>query len=171
MLDVCYAMLHFFAIWSISTSTLSIIAWKAPASSWSPSEPATFLKIDPGVLGRSVNFKIPKRFLCRRPVVLDDLSLSCDYGLISNIQIDFNPLCVKLPVFIPILIHFVNFQIFTQISTHFLKFRLCTLILSRFINFRINTSISIYVTRKLKTLRVRILRLLHLGTLDKFIFQ
>ena len=34
----------FFTIWNISSSILSIIAWKAPASSWSPSEPATFFK-------------------------------------------------------------------------------------------------------------------------------
>ena len=41
---------HFFAIWSISASVLSIIAWKAPISSWFPSELAMFLKIDPQCL-------------------------------------------------------------------------------------------------------------------------
>ena len=43
-------MIHFqfdsFAIWSISASISSIIAWKAPASSWFPSELVMFLKID-----------------------------------------------------------------------------------------------------------------------------
>ena len=37
------------------------------------------LKLIPGVLGRSVNFTIPKRFLCRRPVFPDYLSVSSDY--------------------------------------------------------------------------------------------
>ena len=40
-----------------------------------------FLKLIPGVLGRSVNFKKPKGFLCRRPVFPDYLSVSCDYDL------------------------------------------------------------------------------------------
>ena len=62
---------HFFAIWSISASILSIIAWKAPASIWFSSELAMFLD----VLGRSVNVKVPNRFLCRRTVFSDDLSL------------------------------------------------------------------------------------------------
>ena len=35
---------HFFAIWSISGSILSIIEWKAPASNWPPSELAMFFK-------------------------------------------------------------------------------------------------------------------------------
>ena len=51
---------HFFAIWSISGSVLSIIAWKAFANSWSPSEPAIFLKTDPrcfGPLGKIQNAK------------------------------------------------------------------------------------------------------------------
>ena len=39
---------------------------------------------------------------------------------------------------------------------HFLKFRIFTLISIRFMKFRINTAISIYITRKLKILRVRI---------------
>ena len=39
-----------------------------------------FLLLIPGLLGRSVNFKIPKRFLCRRPVFPNYLSFSCDYG-------------------------------------------------------------------------------------------
>ena len=71
---------QFFAIWSISACIVSIIAWKDPTSSWYPSELAMFFrKLIPGVLGRSVNFKIPKRCLCRRPVFLDYLSISCDY--------------------------------------------------------------------------------------------
>ena len=38
---------YFFAIWSISASILSIIAWEALASGWSPSELVMFFKIDP----------------------------------------------------------------------------------------------------------------------------
>ena len=38
---------HFFTIWSISASILSIITWKAPATRWLPSELAMFLKFDP----------------------------------------------------------------------------------------------------------------------------
>ena len=37
---------HFFAIWSIPASILSITAWKAPTSTLSPSELAMFHKID-----------------------------------------------------------------------------------------------------------------------------
>ena len=70
---------HFFAIWSIPASILPIIAWKAPASSWSPSELAMFFNIDPSVLGRSVNFKMSKGFQCRWPVFPDYVSVSCDY--------------------------------------------------------------------------------------------
>ena len=81
-----YTKIHFqfqfIAIWSISTSTLSTTAWKAPASSLFPSELVMFLKIAgfwiTGVLGRSVNFKIPNGFVCRRPVFPDYLSISCD---------------------------------------------------------------------------------------------
>ena len=40
-----------------------------------------------------------------------------------------------------------------------------------FINFRINTSISIHITRRLKTWYIRILWLLYIDKLDKFIFQ
>ena len=39
-----------------------------------------FLKLIPGVFGRSVNLKIPKRFLCRRPVFPAYLSVSWDSG-------------------------------------------------------------------------------------------
>ena len=34
---------YFFAIWCILASALSIIAWKAPSSGWSPSELAMFV--------------------------------------------------------------------------------------------------------------------------------
>ena len=51
--------IHFFAMWSISAFILSVIAWKAPASSWSRSKLVIYLKMIPGVSGRSVNFKIP----------------------------------------------------------------------------------------------------------------
>ena len=66
---------HFFAIWSISASILSIIAWKAPASSWPPSEFAMFLKIDPLCFGPFDKFQDTKNFyvgsLC--------FPVSCDY--------------------------------------------------------------------------------------------
>ena len=56
---------------------LSIITWKALA------DPLhclpCFFKLILGPLGRSVNFEIPNRFLCRRPVFPDYLSVSCDY--------------------------------------------------------------------------------------------
>ena len=81
-----YMKVHFqfyvFAIWSIPASILPIIAWKAPANSWSPSELAMFLILIPSVLGRSVNFKIPKRFLFRLPVFPDNsiflITIACD---------------------------------------------------------------------------------------------
>ena len=38
-----------------------------------------FFQVVPGVLGRSVNFNIMYRFLLRRPVFTDYLSVSCDY--------------------------------------------------------------------------------------------
>ena len=66
----------FIPIWSIWASILSIIAWKTLASGWSPSELAVFLKLILGVLGRLVNFKIPKRFLCRWLKFPDYLSVS-----------------------------------------------------------------------------------------------
>ena len=34
-----------------------------------------FVKLIPGIFGRLVNFKISKRFLCRRPVFPDYLSI------------------------------------------------------------------------------------------------
>ena len=40
-----------------------------------------FLILIPGVWGRSVNFKIPKRFLCRRSVFPDYLSVSSGYAI------------------------------------------------------------------------------------------
>ena len=39
-----------------------------------------FFKMISGVLGRSVNFKIPHRFICRRPAFSDYISVSYDYG-------------------------------------------------------------------------------------------
>ena len=68
-------------------------------------------------------------------------------------------------------IHFAILRTSTQILIYFSKFGIFTLISVRFINFRINRSISIHITRKLKILRVRILRLLCLDKLDKLIFQ
>ena len=73
---------HFFAIWSISASILSIIAWNAPTSSCSPSGLAMFLRKIPGVLGRLVNFKIPKRFLCEDPCFQTIFFVSFDYAFI-----------------------------------------------------------------------------------------
>ena len=45
-----------------------------------------FLKLIPGVLGRLVNFEVPKRFLGTRPMFPEYLSVSCDYDniLVSN---------------------------------------------------------------------------------------
>ena len=37
---------HFFAIYSISGYAFSIVAWKVPSSSWSPSDLAMFFKND-----------------------------------------------------------------------------------------------------------------------------
>ena len=103
---------------------------------------------------------------------------------ISNISTDFNPLCkisnihsyfnshfVKFRIFTWILIHLVKFRIFTWILIHLVKFRIFTLISVSFINFRINTSISIHITRRLKIWHIRILWLLYIDKLDKFIFQ
>ena len=39
-----------------------------------------FFKATRGVLGRSVNFSITSRFLLRRSVFPDFLSVTCDYG-------------------------------------------------------------------------------------------
>ena len=50
---------HVFAIWSISASILYKIAWKAPASIWSPSELAMFPKIDPQCFGPYSKFHDP----------------------------------------------------------------------------------------------------------------
>ena len=56
---------------------LSITTWKALAD---PLQCLPcFFKLILGALGRSVNFEIPNRLLCRRPVFPDYLSVSCDY--------------------------------------------------------------------------------------------
>ena len=57
-----------FAIWSISAPSVADSLRSLPS----------ILNLIPGILGRSVNLKIPKRFLCRRPVFPDYLSVSCD---------------------------------------------------------------------------------------------
>ena len=46
----------------------------------------SLIKLIPGVLGRSVNFKITYAFLCRRPVFSDNISVSSDYGFNSSIM-------------------------------------------------------------------------------------
>ena len=68
-------------LWKLSKSAsiLSIITWKVPASSWSTSEPAIFSKTIPSLLGRLENFKIPWRFLCRRPAYPYYFSVSYNY--------------------------------------------------------------------------------------------
>ena len=55
-----YFQFRFLAIWSISASILSIIAWKAPKSTLSPSELAMFLKIDPRCFGPFDKFQDAK---------------------------------------------------------------------------------------------------------------
>ena len=77
-----YFQFHNFAIWSISASILSIITWKAPASTLSISKLAMFLKIDPWYFRMLGKFQdTTQRFLCRRPVLPDYLSVSYDYDL------------------------------------------------------------------------------------------
>ena len=90
---------------------------------------------------------------------------------ISNISTDFNPLCKISNIYSYFNSHFVKFRIFTWILIHLVKFRIFTLISVSFINFRINTSISIHITRRLKIWHIRILWLLYIDKLDKFIFQ
>ena len=90
---------------------------------------------------------------------------------ISNISTDFNPLCKISNIHSYFNSHFVKFRIFTWILIHLVKFRIFTLISVSFINFRINTSISIHITRRLKIWHIRILWLLYIDKLDKFIFQ
>ena len=90
---------------------------------------------------------------------------------ISNISTDFNPLCKISNIHSYFNSHFVKFRIFTWILIHLVKFRIFTLISVSFINFRINTSISIHITRRLKIWYIRILWLLYIDKLDKFIFQ
>ena len=51
---------YFFEIWSILVSILPIIAWKAPASSWSPSELAMFFNVDPRCFGPFGKFQDTK---------------------------------------------------------------------------------------------------------------
>ena len=43
-----------------------------------------FFEVIPGVLGRSVNFNITSRFLLRRPVFPEYLSVSCDYDFCNQ---------------------------------------------------------------------------------------
>ena len=52
-------------------------------------ESDVFFKVIPGVLGCSVNLNIIQRFLLRRAVFPDYLSVSCDYGEIEFCTIQF----------------------------------------------------------------------------------
>ena len=52
---------HFFAIWSILASILPIIAWKAPASSWSALQLAIFSDMYPRCFGPFGKFQDTKR--------------------------------------------------------------------------------------------------------------
>ena len=64
---------YFFAIWSISASILSIIAWKAPISRKTD-------KMDSWCFGQFGKFQDTKEISRRRPVFSDYLSVSCDYA-------------------------------------------------------------------------------------------
>ena len=55
-----YIQFHFFAIWRLSASILSIMPLKTPASSWSPSELAILFNIDPRCFGSFAKFKDTK---------------------------------------------------------------------------------------------------------------
>ena len=89
------------------------------------------------------------------------------FRILKQISIQFE----KFRIFTPIWIQFLKFRIFQLISIHFVRFRIFSLISISFINIRINTSISVQINRKMKILRVRILWILYLDKLDKFIFQ
>ena len=52
-----------------------------PSSHEESSESSVWSVCIPSVFGRSINFKIPKRFLCRRLLFPDYLSVSCDYDI------------------------------------------------------------------------------------------
>ena len=80
---------HFFAIWSNSTSILLLLVWKALASNQLLKSLPSFSKLIPSVLGHLVNVKIPERFLCRRSVFSDFLSVSCDYAFIKQLRVNF----------------------------------------------------------------------------------
>ena len=46
-------------------------------------EKAIFFEVIPGVLGCSINLKITQKFLFRRLVFTDYISICCDYGVID----------------------------------------------------------------------------------------
>ena len=64
-----------------------------------------FLEVTPGVLGRSVNFNIIQRFLLRRPMFPDYLSVSWDYVVIYNLNLSL--------LFVTINFAFSLFWVFT----------------------------------------------------------
>ena len=66
--------LKYTSLYFIYNSVKSSCKWLIP---FRDSFQIPFLKLIPGALFRSVNFKIPKRFLCRLPVFPDYLSVSC----------------------------------------------------------------------------------------------
>ena len=65
-----YCFIHFFCLFLKSPKAFNV----------------SLIKLIPGVLGRSVNFKITYAFLCRRPVFSDNISVSSDYGFNSSIM-------------------------------------------------------------------------------------
>ena len=57
-------------------------------TAWSLQGMNCFFEVIPVVLGRSVNFNTTQRFLLRRPVFPDYLSVSCDYAKIKSSSLD-----------------------------------------------------------------------------------
>ena len=75
-----YFQFHFYGIWSTAASIFSITAWKAPTSSWSPSELVIFLKNHPWCFGLFGKLSDIKRLLCRQHVFLSfRLLWQCSY--------------------------------------------------------------------------------------------
>ena len=74
---------HFFVNWSIPAYISSRIRGESLGNGWFSSEKAMFFQVILGVLGRLVNFNIRSRFLLRRPMSLDYLSVSDHYDFIN----------------------------------------------------------------------------------------
>ena len=74
--------IHFFAMWSISAFMLSVIAWKAPASSWSPSKLVMLFKNYPRCFGPFGKFQNTVEISSRRPLFSDYLFVFNAYGFI-----------------------------------------------------------------------------------------